>query len=43
MKVRDYKIIGFDLKPVDLHMPGLFTYVQDITEKEKVRKILKEH
>jgi len=43
MKVRDYKIIGFDLKPVDLHMPGLFTYVQDITEKEKVREILKEH
>ena len=37
---KNYKVIGFDLKPVDLHLPWLYTYVQDVTEKEKVKAIL---
>ena len=33
----------FDLKPVELHFPGLFTYVQDISQKEQVRALLQRH
>ncbi len=39
-KVSDYQVIGFDLKPVELHLPGLHTYIQDITEKDQVRALL---
>jgi 23S rRNA (uridine2552-2'-O)-methyltransferase len=41
--VKNYQVIGFDLKSVDLHLPWLKTYVQDVTEKEKVRAILEEN
>ena len=41
--VKDYKVIGFDLKEVDLHLPWLVTYVQDVTEHEKVKAILDEN
>ncbi len=41
-KVKDYKIIWFDLKPVELNLPGLVTYQQDITDQEKVKSLLGE-
>lgn len=41
--VKNYQVIGFDLKSVDLHLPWLKTYVQDVTEKENVRAILEEN
>lgn len=43
LQVKDYKVLGFDLKPVDLHLPGLHTYVQDVTQVEEVKAILAEH
>ena len=38
-----FQIIGLDIKKVDLNIPGIFTYVQDITEHDAVAKIFKEH
>lgn len=43
LQVKDYQVLGFDLKPVDLHLPGLHTYVQDVTQVEEVKAILAEH
>lgn len=43
LQVKDYQVLGFDLKPVDLHLPGLTTYVQDVTQVEEVKAILAEH
>ncbi len=40
--IKDYKIIWFDIKPVTLNLPGLFTYVQDVTDQEKVKELLGE-
>lgn len=42
-RVENYQVIGLDLKPVELHFPGLFTYVQDISQKEQVRALLQRH
>ena len=36
-------IIGLDIKKVDLNIPGVFAYVQDITDHEAVEKIFKQH
>lgn len=36
-------IIGFDLKKVKLNLPHTHTFVQDITEQDKVMKIINEH
>jgi ftsJ-like methyltransferase len=41
--VENYQVIGLDLKPVELHFLGLFTYVQDISQKEQVRALLQRH
>lgn len=41
--VKDYKIIWFDIKAVTLNLPWLVTYVQDITDQEKVKSILNEN
>lgn len=41
--VADFKIIGFDLKDVNLNIPNVKTYVADITDEEKIKKILKEN
>jgi 23S rRNA U2552 (ribose-2'-O)-methylase RlmE/FtsJ len=41
--VKQYQVIGFDIKKVDITLPHLFTYVQDITDQEKVRAILTAH
>ena len=43
INVKDYSVIGFDLKEVDLHLPGLRTYVQDATQREEVKAILDHH
>jgi len=43
LQVKNHKIIGFDLKKVELNLPGVFTYVQDITDQEAVKAILAEH
>ncbi len=43
LQVKDYQVLGFDLKPVELHLPGLTTYVQDVTQVEEVKAILAEH
>ena len=41
--MQQYQVIGFDLKKVELNFPELSTYVQDITEQEKVHSILSQH
>ncbi|HCB51635.1 TPA: hypothetical protein DEP21_03605 [Patescibacteria group bacterium] len=41
-KVKDFKLVGFDLKQVELNLPGLVTYKQDITDQEKVKELLAE-
>ena len=38
-----WHIIGMDLKPVALNLPGLHTYVQDIEDFDGVKKILDEN
>ena len=38
-----YKILGFDLKPVNLNLPNVYTYQQDITQLQKVENIIKAH
>ena len=43
LKVLSYQVIGFDLKKVELNLPWLTTYVQDVTEIEKVKSILQNH
>ena len=43
LKVYDYQLIGFDLKKVELNLPGLTTYMQDVTEIDKVKEILHKH
>lgn len=40
--IKDYKIIWFDIKPVTLNLPGLVTYVQDVTDQVKVKELLGE-
>ena len=39
MHVKDYQVFGFDLKKVEIQLPGMRTYVQDITEQDKVNVI----
>ncbi len=43
LQVKNPKIIGFDLKPVELNLPGVSTYQQDITDQDAVKAILAEH
>ena len=42
-KIKNPKVIGFDIKKVELNLPWLFTYEQDITDQEAVKAILAEH
>ena len=42
MHVKDYQVFGFDLKKVEIQLPGMHTYVQDITEQDKVNAIFAE-
>ncbi len=39
---KDFKIVWFDIKSVDLNFPGVYTYQQDITNLSKVENILKD-
>lgn len=40
---QDRIVIGFDIKDVDLQLPGLYTYNQDIQDIPAVEKILASH
>ncbi|MDR0282360.1 MAG: RlmE family RNA methyltransferase [Candidatus Peribacteria bacterium] len=42
-KTKDYTVIGFDLKPVEINLPGMYTYIQDVTHQGKVDEILASH
>ena len=39
MKVKDYKLIWFDLKKVEFQLPWMYTYVQDVTDQNKINAI----
>ena len=43
LKIKEYQVIGFDLKKVEINLPGMSTYVQDVTEQDKVDGILTSH
>ena len=43
MHVKDYQVFGFDLIKVEIQLPGMYTYVQDITEQDKVNAIFAEN
>jgi len=43
LKVNDFNIIWFDLKPVNLNLSGVFTYIQDATKLDQVENIIKKH
>ena len=43
MQVKDYQVFGFDLKKVEIQLPWMHTYVQDITEQDKVNAIFAEN
>jgi hypothetical protein len=40
MNVKDFSIVGFDLKESTVNLPNVHTYAQDVTEVEKVQEIL---
>ena len=40
MNVKDFSIVGFDLKESTVNLPNVHAYVQDVTEVEKVGEIL---
>jgi len=40
MKVKNYQIFWFDLKKVEMQLPWMCTYVQDITDQDGVSAIL---
>lgn len=42
-KITDYKILGVDLKDVNLNLPGVKTYVADISDEAHIKEILEEN
>lgn len=40
LRIRDFQIVGFDIKKTDLNLPWLHTFVQDVTNVEEVQTIL---
>jgi 23S rRNA (uridine2552-2'-O)-methyltransferase len=40
---KEFQIIGFDIKNVEISIPNTKTYVQDVTDKEAIKKILEEN
>ncbi|MEF2176083.1 MAG: RlmE family RNA methyltransferase [Candidatus Absconditabacteria bacterium] len=42
-RVPNFKVIGFDLKAVNLNLDGVHTYEQDITDLVKIDEILNSH
>ena len=43
MRVKDFQVLWFDLKKVEIQLPWVSTYVQDITDQDKVNAILAEN
>jgi 23S rRNA U2552 (ribose-2'-O)-methylase RlmE/FtsJ len=43
MHIHKYQVIGFDLKKVEISLPGMFSYVQDVTQQEQVNDLLIAH
>jgi len=41
--IKDFQIIWFDIKSVEINLPWVKTYKQDITDREKIFWILKEN
>lgn len=41
MKVEDFKIVWFDIQESTVNLPNVYTYLQDVTDIEKVEDILK--
>ncbi len=41
--IKNPVIIGFDIKPATVEMPGVHWYVQDIQDTEAVRKLIGNH
>ncbi len=42
-KIKDYKLIWFDIKQVNLNLENVFTYVQDITDVHAVDQTISSH
>lgn len=42
-KIKNYKIIWFDILDIKVKLPNVFTYKQDITNIEKVKEIFQEN
>ena len=42
-QISGYKILGVDIKDINLNLPGVKTYNADITDEEKIKKILAEN
>ncbi|HRX63862.1 MAG TPA: RlmE family RNA methyltransferase [Candidatus Absconditabacterales bacterium] len=40
MKVKYFQIIGFDIKESTVNLPNVHTYIQDVTDTEKIDEIL---
>lgn len=40
---KDYQIVGFDIKDVEISIPNTKTYKQDVTDHDAVKKILEEN
>jgi 23S rRNA (uridine2552-2'-O)-methyltransferase len=40
MNVKDFLIVGFDIKKVDISIPHTVTYVQDVTDHDAVKELL---
>ena len=35
-KIKKPLLVGFDIKETEVNLPNTFTYIQDITEREKI-------
>jgi len=40
---KNFKIVGFDIKQVEISIPNTTTYKQDVTDHDAVKAILDEH
>jgi 23S rRNA (uridine2552-2'-O)-methyltransferase len=41
--VKDFKIIWFDIQDSTVNLPNVHTYIQDVTDVDKIDEILKSH
>jgi len=42
-RVKDYSLLWFDIKESDVNLPWVQTFVQDITDREKIEKIMNDN